>query len=89
MIDTDGISKGLMVTIRIQDWEQARDLGRAFLGFVFRGQSDASWALSSTIERIAKRYSCPASFLSLTLANSEQAYRPCGMRNMGSLSTIS
>jgi hypothetical protein len=27
--------------------------------------------------------------LSLTLANSEQAYRPCGMRNMGSLSTIS
>ena len=27
--------------------------------------------------------------ISLTLANSEQAYRPCGMRNMGSLSTIS
>ena len=27
--------------------------------------------------------------LNLTLANSEQAYRPCGMRNMGSLSTIS
>jgi nucleotide-binding universal stress UspA family protein len=27
--------------------------------------------------------------LSLTLANSEQAYRPRGMRNMGSLSTIS
>ena len=30
-----------------------------------------------------------ARVLSLTLANSEQAYRPCGMRNMGSLSTIS
>jgi hypothetical protein len=29
------------------------------------------------------------SVLSLTLANSEQAYRPRGMRNMGSLSTIS
>jgi hypothetical protein len=28
-------------------------------------------------------------YLSLTLANSEQAYRPRGMRNMGSLSTIS
>src|SRR6516164_11370569 len=28
-------------------------------------------------------------YLSLTLANSEQAYRPCGMRHMGSLSTIS
>jgi hypothetical protein len=27
--------------------------------------------------------------LSLTLANSEQAYRPRGMRNIGSLSTIS
>jgi hypothetical protein len=27
--------------------------------------------------------------ISLTLANSEQAYRPRGMRNMGSLSTIS
>ena len=26
---------------------------------------------------------------SLTLANSEQAYRPRGMRNIGSLSTIS
>jgi len=28
-------------------------------------------------------------YLSLTLANSEQAYRHRGMRNMGSLSTIS
>jgi hypothetical protein len=28
-------------------------------------------------------------FAALTLANSEQAYRPRGMRNMGSLSTIS
>jgi hypothetical protein len=58
--------------------------GSAVLGAMGRIQIDGSSTFRSlTLVSVNSR--C----LSLTLANSEQAYRPCGMRNMGSLSTIS
>jgi cobalt-zinc-cadmium resistance protein CzcA len=50
-------------------------------------QSDGSY-LADDGERLGDDIARLA-YLSLTLANSEQAYRPRGMRNMGSLSTIS
>jgi hypothetical protein len=40
-------------------------------------------------QRLRQAAQLPPDYLSLTLANSDQAYRPRGMRNIGSLSTIS
>lgn len=46
--------------VRIDTWQDAVDLFRQ-LGprWVFRGQSDATWSLATTIERAAARLSCP------------------------------
>jgi hypothetical protein len=64
MADTSDILKENVITrIRVQSWEQARELGSVLTGFKFRGQSNASWSLNSTLERTASRFSCPSTFL--------------------------
>ncbi len=45
--------------IRVDSWEDAMVLGKGLAGHVFRGQSDAKWLLSTTIERAARRYGFP------------------------------
>jgi FRG domain len=47
------------VQIRVDSWEDAVVLGKGLAGHVFRGQSDAKWSLSTTIERAARRYGFP------------------------------
>jgi FRG domain len=47
------------VQIRVNRWEEAVALGKELAGHVFRGQSNAKWGLSTTIERAARRYGFP------------------------------
>jgi FRG domain len=47
------------VQIRVDSWEEAVLLRKSLAGHVFRGQSDAKWVLSTTIERAARRYGFP------------------------------
>jgi hypothetical protein len=49
----------LLVQIRVDSWEDAVVLGKGLAGHVFRGQSNAKWWLSTTIERAARRYGFP------------------------------
>jgi hypothetical protein len=51
--------KRRFVQIRVDNWEDAVVLGKGIAGHVFRGQSDAKWLLSTTIERAARRYGFP------------------------------
>jgi hypothetical protein len=51
--------KRRFVQIRVDSWEDAVVLGKGLAGHVFRGQSDAKWLLSTTIERAARRYGFP------------------------------
>jgi hypothetical protein len=53
------MSKRRFVQIRVDSWEDAVVLGKGLTGHVFRGQSDAKWLLSTTIERAARRYGFP------------------------------
>ena len=43
------------VEVRVLSWEQARRISRALQGWIFRGQSNASYGLSSSLERAANR----------------------------------
>jgi FRG domain len=47
------------VQIRVDSWEDAVFLSKGLAGHAFRGQSDAKWSLSTTIERAARRYGFP------------------------------
>jgi hypothetical protein len=47
------------IQIRVDSWEDAVALGKGLAGHVFRGQSDAKWLLSTTIERVAQPYGFP------------------------------
>jgi hypothetical protein len=47
------------VQIRVDHWEDVVALGKDLAGHVFRGQSNARWFLSTTIERAARRYGFP------------------------------
>jgi hypothetical protein len=49
--------------VRVSSWEQARRISRALHGWVFRGQSNARYGLSSTLERAAKRAGVKLEFL--------------------------
>jgi FRG domain len=51
--------KRRFVQIRVDSWEDTVVLGKGLAGHVFRGQSDAKWSLSTTIERAARRYGFP------------------------------
>jgi hypothetical protein len=48
-----------LVQIRVNRWEDTVVLGKILAGHVFRGQSNAKWSLSTTIEREARRYGLP------------------------------
>jgi FRG domain len=48
-------TKPLAVEVPVFSWEQARRISRALYGWAFRGQSNASHGLSSSIERAANR----------------------------------
>jgi hypothetical protein len=51
-----GSNEYFYTVVRIPTWELARNCGKYLhKGWVFRGQADATWLLSSTIERSAKR----------------------------------
>jgi hypothetical protein len=45
--------------VRVDRWEDALALGKGLAGHVFRGQLDAKWLLSTTLERAARRYGFP------------------------------
>jgi hypothetical protein len=45
-----------VVQIRVNTWEGAVVLGKALARHVFRGQSNAQWFLSTTLERAGQRY---------------------------------
>jgi hypothetical protein len=42
--------------VRVADWEAARSVAQVLRGFVFRGQEDAAWPLTPSLERAAERY---------------------------------
>ena len=52
-----------VLQIRIKSWEEAMLLNKALPGHVFRGQSNAQWLLSTTMERVAQRYRFPDGML--------------------------
>jgi hypothetical protein len=41
-----------ILTLRVNRWHDARSLADGFKGWRFRGQQDASWALSTTLQRV-------------------------------------
>jgi len=47
------------VGVRIDKWSEARELCDMTRGCVFRGQADASWTLSTQLERAACAANCP------------------------------
>jgi len=51
--------KRSFVQIRADRWEDAVALGKGLAGHAFRGQSNAQWLLSTTVERTARRYGFP------------------------------
>src|SRR5262245_31034575 len=51
--------KRSFVQIRADRWEDAVALGKGLAGHAFRGQPNAQWLLSTTIERAARRYGFP------------------------------
>jgi FRG domain len=49
----DQMTKKQVVTIRLTNWRHALVLAEQLSGWVFRGQQDATWTLSSTLQRAA------------------------------------
>jgi hypothetical protein len=48
----------MFLPITIESWDVARQLSRKLIGWVFRGQADSTWPLSTTLERRADQYNC-------------------------------
>lgn len=44
--------------VRVDRWEGAVALGKGLAGHVFRGQLNAKWLLSTTLERLAVQQGC-------------------------------
>ncbi len=44
-------------------WSEAKEIGKNLKLHIFRGQSDSTWPLTTTLERLAKRFDCPPSKL--------------------------
>jgi hypothetical protein len=55
----------MYATTSLKSWEQGIRLMKSLPGWIFRGQEDASWRLSSKLEREAKRVGCPSNMLPL------------------------
>jgi len=53
----------MFASIRVDDWETLRVLGRRLLVWAFRGQSDSTWPLLTSIERRAKAGGTPREIL--------------------------
>lgn len=49
--------------IKVQSWQRARLLADRLRYFLFRGQEDADWSLSTSIERAADRWNAPISMM--------------------------
>src|SRR5262245_8098485 len=43
-----------VVTLNVRTWQEARLLADRLQGWLFRGQSDANWSLSTSIERVGE-----------------------------------
>ena len=52
-------SNDLYRSIRVNSWDDARQLGTNLVYCAFRGQGKASWRLETKFERLYKRYQCP------------------------------
>ena len=44
-----------VLTVRINAWQEARSLADGLPGWIFRGQQDASWGLSTALERAGQQ----------------------------------
>jgi hypothetical protein len=53
----------MFLNIKMHSWQEAQRIPHEFINWSFRGQADASWRLSSRIERDAKQFSCDSKFL--------------------------
>jgi len=53
----------MYATTHLRSWEQGISLMKSLPGWIFRGQENASWRLSSRLEREAKRVGCSAQML--------------------------
>jgi hypothetical protein len=61
-------SGSAFISWEVPTWREAVKVSEAMRGWVFRGQQDASWGLTTSLERIAKTYGCPQT----TLPNREE-----------------
>lgn len=46
-----------------ESWESAKQIGMHLSSHVFRGHSDNSWQLKTTLERAAEKYMCPPNMI--------------------------
>jgi hypothetical protein len=53
----------MYATTSIKSWEEGVRLAKALPGWIFRGQENASWGLSSRLEREARRVGCSTKML--------------------------
>jgi len=53
----------MFIETYVENWEDAKNVGRMIPEAVFRGQSNAGWPLASTIERAATRNLLPPRFI--------------------------
>lgn len=49
----------MLITVRVSSWEKARLLASHLHGDIFRGQEDACWGLTTTLERAAEIFMHP------------------------------
>src|ERR1041385_7114540 len=47
------------VSWRVQSWRDAVNLGEGMHGWLFRGQENSTWGLTTSLERAAKIFHCP------------------------------
>ncbi|QOX79620.1 FRG domain-containing protein [Trichlorobacter lovleyi] len=48
-----------LIELRINSWKEIHDISELLTPYVFRGQCDADWALSTSLERCFKRFNPP------------------------------
>ena len=51
------MAKNLVITTTLETWNDLISLNQKFLNkFVFRGQADSAWELSTSLERMVKSH---------------------------------
>lgn len=53
----------MFVEVKPQSWEEAKQIGSALNTWIFRGHSDSTWRLTTTIERAAEQFRCSPSLI--------------------------